>query len=306
MKGGPFQSILRRIAMCEFCIQHGEGKQWYLQMKNYSQEILDAALTAEETEAVGYKTRREWVNNFTKWFVVPAYRGRNPEPPKPKDSPFNEVVYDIPPTQEQILAQSKIEHFAQVVPIEDVEKILRMTDSITRMPCGCRYSATGLTDQRYCFGLGIDVLQILGQYPDSSASLEVMGKDEAMKLIRKFDEEGLMHSVWTGVTPFVIGVCNCDVDCGAYRGYIKNRGLPKFFHAEYICQVDPDQCTGCKECMSQCQFGAQFYSSSMGKVSIAPELCFGCGVCRVACPQNAISLIPRAKSPEAAIIWLRG
>jgi len=291
--------------MCEFCIQHGEGKQWYLQMKNYSQEILNTALSGEETEAVGFKTRREWVHNFTKWFVVPAYRGRYPEPPKPKDGPFNEVEYDAPPTREQILAHGKIEHFGQVVPIEDVEKILGMTDSITRMPCGCRYNATGLTDQRYCFGLGSDVLHILGQYPDSSASLEVMGKEEAMKFMRKFDEEGLMHSVWTGVTPFVIGVCNCDVDCGAYRGYIKNRGLPNFFHAEYICQVDPDQCTGCKECMSQCQFGAQFYSSSMGKVSIAPELCFGCGVCRVACPQNAISLIPRAKSSEAANIWLR-
>jgi MinD superfamily P-loop ATPase len=101
-------------------------------------------------------------------------------------------------------------------------------------------------------------------------------------------------------------VCNCDGDCEAYRGYIKERGIPNFFHAEYICQVDPDQCTGCKECMSQCQFGAQFYSSAMGKVSIAPELCFGCGVCRVACPQNAISLIPRAESPQAANIWLKG
>ncbi len=31
--------------MCEFCIQHGEGKQWYLQMKNYSNELLHAPLT---------------------------------------------------------------------------------------------------------------------------------------------------------------------------------------------------------------------------------------------------------------------
>jgi len=292
--------------MCEFCIQHGEGKQWYLQMKNYSQEILNAQLTAEQTEAVGFKTRREWVENFTKWFVVPAYRGKFPEDPKPKNGALKAEANSTPPNKEQILTQSKIEHFGQVVPIEDVEKILGMADSITRMPCGCRYKITGLTDQRYCFGLGFDVRNILGQYPDSSASLEVLGKDEALKIIRKFDEEGLMHSVWTGVTPFVIGVCNCDADCGAYRGYIRNRGVPDFFHAEYICQVDPDQCTGCKECMSQCQFGAQFYSSAQGKVSISPELCFGCGVCRAACPQNAISLTLRSESPEAANIWLRG
>ncbi|OGN98777.1 MAG: hypothetical protein A2Z71_00380, partial [Chloroflexi bacterium RBG_13_50_21] len=201
--------------------------------------------------------------------------------------------------------QYKIEHFGQVIPIEDVEKIFGMVDSITRMPCNCRYYNTGLTDQRYCFGLGVDVQHMLGQYPDSSASLEVLGKYEALKIIRKFDEEGLMHSVWTGVTPYVIGVCNCDGDCGAYRGYIKNKGIPSFFRAEYICQVDLDRCNGCKECMSQCQFGAQFYSSAQGKMSIAPELCFGCGVCRAACPQNAIALIPRAESPAAANIWLR-
>lgn len=26
--------------MCEFCVQHGEGKKWYLLMKNYSEELF--------------------------------------------------------------------------------------------------------------------------------------------------------------------------------------------------------------------------------------------------------------------------
>lgn len=288
--------------MCEFCIQHGEGKQWYLQMKNYSNELLHTPLTPEQKEVVGYGIRQEWLDDFVKWTIIPASGGKPPEDPHSDAGTSEEPA--APPSEEQILTQRKIEHFGQVIPIEDVEKVLGIVDSITRMPCGCRYYNTGLTNQRYCFGLGVDVGHMLGQYPDSSASLEVLGKEEALKIIHKFDEEGLMHSVWCGVTPYVIGLCNCDGDCGAYRGYIKNRGVPSFFRAEYICQVEPDQCTGCKECMSQCQFGAQFYSSVLGKVYISPEHCFGCGVCRVACPQGAISLIPRAESPEAANIWL--
>jgi ferredoxin len=302
--GGSFQVSLRRSAMCEFCIQHGEGKQWYLQMKNYSDELLHTPLTHEQKEAIGFNTRYDWIDSFVKCFVVPAYRGRLPEDIQYID----EISSEIPSkarSKEQVLTQNKIEHFGQVIPIEDVERIFRVADSITRMPCGCRYENTGLTNQRYCFGLGVDVQHMLGLYPDSSTSLEVLGKEDALKLIRNFDEEGLMHSVWTGVTPYVIGVCNCDGDCGAYRGYITNRGVPTFFRAEYICQVDPDQCNGCKECMSQCQFGAQLYSSAQGKVTISPELCFGCGVCRVACPQNAISLIAREESPIAASTWLR-
>jgi NAD-dependent dihydropyrimidine dehydrogenase PreA subunit len=306
MAGGSFQPSQRRIAMCEFCIQHGEGKQWYLQMKNYSTELLHASLTPEQIKDVGFKYRNEWVDDFIRWFVIPGYGGKNSESTQSQDGASAGEIPGVLPGEEQILAQRKIEHFGQVLPIEDVEKVLGMSDSITRMPCGCRYIHTGLTDQRYCFGLGVDVHHMLGKYPDSSASLEVLGKEEALQIIRKFDEEGLMHSVWSGVTPYVIGLCNCDMDCGAYQGYIKNRGIPTFFRAEYICQVDPDQCNGCKECMSQCQFGAQFYSSARGKVFISPELCFGCGVCRATCPQNAISLISRVESPEAANTWLRG
>ena len=26
--------------MCEFCLQHGEGKKWYLQAKNYADDLL--------------------------------------------------------------------------------------------------------------------------------------------------------------------------------------------------------------------------------------------------------------------------
>jgi hypothetical protein len=32
----------------------------------------------------------------------------------------------------------------------------------------------------------------------------------------------------------------------------KNRGLPTLSRAEYICQVDIDQCNGCRECMNLC------------------------------------------------------
>lgn len=209
-----------------------------------------------------------------------------------------------PPERDELLAERKAEHFGQVLPIEDVEQVLDLASSITRMPCGCRYLTTGKTDRRYCFGLGIDRLGILGDYPDAASSLEVLSRDEAKRIFREYDREGLIHSVWTGVKPFVLGVCNCDRDCGAYRDYIEMRGAPHFFRAEYVCEVDWDVCTGCKACMSQCQFGAQFYSSAMGKVHIDPARCFGCGVCRAECPGDAIRLVPRAAHAQVADLWL--
>ena len=26
--------------MCDFCVQHGEGKKWYVQAKNYAEDLL--------------------------------------------------------------------------------------------------------------------------------------------------------------------------------------------------------------------------------------------------------------------------
>jgi len=279
--------------MCEFCTKHGEGKKWYLQMKNYVDELLHEELSSTQKDIVKATTRLEWNNRFWENFVMPAISGVSKAGDElPDVSPSTEPP-EVQPSEDEIVAHRKVEHFGQVLPIEDVEEVIDMVDSITRMPCGCRFISTGKTDKRYCFGLGVDKWGTLGKFPDAASSLEVLNKEEAKRIFREYDEEGLMHSIWTGVTPYIIGVCNCDRDCMAYKLYIEKGGVPHFFRAEYICQIDWDLCTGCKSCMSQCQFGAQFYSSALSKVYIDPTRCFGCGVCRAVCPNEAITLNPK-------------
>ena len=280
-----------------------KGKIWYLQMKNYAAELDHQELSPNQKEITGAPTRYQWHQDFWQYFVLPAITGVDYQPESAQEAQTSET--DSRPTlsEAEIIGRRKVEHFGQVLPIEDVEKVIEMVDSITRMPCGCRFQTTGKTDKRYCFGFGIDCWGFLGKYPEAAVSLEVLEKKEARKIFRQFDDEGLIHTIWTGVTPYVVGMCNCDRDCGAYKGYIEMRGAPNFFRAETICQVDWDQCVGCKECMRQCQFGAQFYSSALGKVYIDPRRCFGCGVCRAACAYDAIATIPRKENREAADLW---
>jgi ferredoxin len=274
-------------------------------MKNYSEILLHEELSASQKDIVGATTRIEWIQRAFGDSVMPAISGVPKTQDESQAAPPSAESPAVQPSEDEIVARLKVERFAQVLPIEDVEQVIDRVDSITRLPCGCRFITTGKTDQRYCFGLGLDKTGILGKFPDAASSLEVLDKEEAKRIFHRYDEEGLVHSIWTYMPPYISSLCNCDRDCLPYNEYIVKGGVPRFFRAEYVCQVDWDLCTGCKSCMSQCQFGAQFYSSALSKVYIDPTRCFGCGVCRAACPNDAIMSIPRQEHPEAANVWLR-
>jgi ferredoxin len=265
--------------MCEFCTQHGEGKKWYLAMGNYSRELL-----ADKSRA---KFLEEAITNSEKKFgkrlaLMDKIRDKTP------------FVYRF--IRRMAIRQQKIDHFGQVVPIEDLEQIVDMADSIVRLPCICRYLTTG-REARYCFGFGHHSDSFLYGYPDFSNSLEVMEKAEVKNLIRSFDRQGLVHSVWTFKTPYIGGICNCDQDCGAYRTQVKSNLLQVMFRAEYVGSVDWTLCNGCKSCQKQCQFGAILYSYSTKRASIDMMKCYGCGVCRAVCEPGAIILKPRSNYP---------
>lgn len=285
--------------MCEYCKEHGEGKKWYLQMKNYSDELFYQELSNTQKEIAGVNTRTERRLRFFEKDVMPAITGVIAQQYQVKDESESKIKL----SKGEIAKRRKVD-FGQVLPIEDVELVINLADSITRFPCGCRFITTGKTDKRYCFGLGIDKQGVLGKFPDAASSLEILSKKEVKKIIREYDNEGLIHTVWTCIAPYVGILCNCDRDCREYKGYIEKGGLPAFFRAEYVCQVDPEKCKGCRSCMKQCQFGSQFYSSLLSRVYINPTRCFGCGVCRAACPNDAINLMPREKVPEVANLWL--
>jgi ferredoxin len=268
--------------MCEFCTQHGEGKKWYLTMENYSIELLDQ------------KDRRKYAAEFLNGFHtrVPASLQQLD---KLRRTPLMKLAKPV------LTHVQKQDHYGQVVPMEDVEKIFEMVQGAVRLPCVCRRVTTGNMNARYCYGLTMD-RQLMDSL-DDSFSLDLLTKEEALESIRKLDREGLVHSVWTFRTPFIGGLCNCDQDCMAYRITHARRDYPVMFRAEWVAEVSADSCNGCRLCMRQCQYGAIRYSSNNKKVIIDPTACYGCGVCRAVCKKDAITLLPRESVKEAAAVW---
>jgi ferredoxin len=281
--------------MCEFCLKHGEGKKWYLQASNYSDELMSDI------------RRRRKITEFLS----------NPERLKRNVDLLNRI--EKTPTFIKnmigriITKRQKKSHFGQVVPIEEIEKIFGFVCSIVRVACICRYATLG-QEKRYCYAVsmspnggelsniirGLDNSFLSG--PDTSG-LEVLTKEEALASFRDHERQGLCHTVWTFESPFIGGVCNCDrSDCLAMRCTVTH-SVPIMFRAEYVAEVKPDVCIGCRECMRVCQFGAIVYSASTGKVAIDQRRCYGCGICRSMCDKNAILLNDRNKVPVAANLW---
>lgn len=270
--------------MCEFCIKHGEGKKWYEVMQNYSRELY------------AQNNREHYIKNFLNNIHL-SFRHMGILN-KTRKVP---LVYQF--IRRMATRSMKQNHFGQVVPLEDVEMIIDMVQSVTRVPCICRGLTRGSSNARYCFAIGIDPVGFLGAYPDLKDSLETLTTEEAKKLIRKFDQEGLVHSIWTFKTPFIGGLCNCDHDCLAYRIQVAADLFQVMFKSEYVAIIDTGQCTGCRGCQKLCQFGSIEYSSLNSKCIINTMKCYGCGVCRNVCPKKAIVLMDRNGLSELAEVW---
>ncbi len=274
--------------MCEFCTQHGEGKKWYLQAKNYSEELLN-------------EQRKQFMEEFFGDFehvigdsaaALDRLVGANPE-----------AARRLFPA---IVEERKKEHWGQVVPVEEIEQILDMSLSVVRVPCVCRSMLRGFREARYCFGItsagDTASAMPLSDYPDYR-DLEVLDTDEAKKAIRKLDREGLVHSVWTFISPYIGGICNCSVnECMALKTRTR-LGLQTVFKAEYVARVDWENCNGCRNCMKVCNFGAISYSAYSRKCSVNQLQCYGCGVCRALCHRDAIALVERAAVPALVSEW---
>lgn len=282
--------------MCDFCHKHGEGKKWYLNASNYAEDLMSDL------------RRRRFITHFFE------------SPERLRKGERALTALDILPdflwksVRAKITDRMQVSHFGQVVPIEDVERILAMTTSVVRLACICRHASFG-KEQRYCFGLsmapdGGEIAKLLREIDASylvgpeTGGLEAMAKTEALAHMRQAESEGNCHTVWTFLTPFLAGVCNCSLPgCYAMTTTVKHKS-PVFFRGEYVAAVDPDKCSGCGQCVKLCPFDAFTPWMKKAKAAVDPRRCYGCGICRSACARGAIALGDRAAVPEAANVWL--
>jgi len=132
---------------------------------------------------------------------------------------------------------------------------------------------------------------------ERSPSPNDISQDEALAILDRTEEIGLVHTVSNVMKGFGY-ICNCcGCCCGILRG-ITDWGIKNSVaHANYYAVINPDECLGCGTCIQRCQVHA--ISEKDGVAAVEPEQCIGCGLCATGCPNGVAKLL---RKPDAEVV----
>ena len=194
-----------------------------------------------------------------------------------------------------IPVNAKIDGQHQVHSYEDVRLILEKAKAFQLQDCICRKEAAlrgrpCKHSVEVCLGLSTHE----GGF-DKYSPGRLISREEALEVITKAEEEGLVHTTYN-VKSGHLYVCNCcSCCCGILLGM-------KYFNAPYlmaksnfVAAIDQEECAACGVCADErCPMKA--IAEEEGSYHVLPERCIGCGACTGTCPTGAISLMRKPES----------
>lgn len=191
---------------------------------------------------------------------------------------------------------SAVDLTADVATYNNVRDLIKEKDFISVQECICRKEQALLDNEcdypkEICIGFG----DFARYYVDNSMGRQI-NLEETNRLLDKAEEAGLVLRPTNSQD--VDGICCCCSCCCPSLRFAKMMERPiDLVNTPYISRVNPEQCTGCEECVERCPMDAIRMENEQS--IIFDTRCIGCGVCIPACPDEAISLElrPDAETP---------
>ena len=175
-----------------------------------------------------------------------------------------------------------IDPASRILAYDDVVKIIENAKTLSVTKCSCRV-IDGACGKPLEVCMQVDRA---AEYNIERGTGRTLSKNEAMEIVKKCEEEGLVHVVDNRQ---VVGhvICNCCKDCCLNWSIMKG---PKKWVApsRFTAIVDTDTCTGCEACLERCFFDAIAVNDDLA--TIDAEKCLGCGLCTISCPTEALKL----------------
>lgn len=191
--------------------------------------------------------------------------------------------------------EESITHELNVANYDDLSAILEeLKGPFASVNCVCR-QGMALIDKPckntsrmdVCMGVG-DFAQL---YIDEGWAKEV-SKDEALEILKKNQEEGMIIQPGNALKPdFICSCCTCC--CEGLQGLKMLPNPADFVTTNHFAVVDPDLCDACETCIDICQMDA--ITMTNGTSEIIKQRCIGCGNCVAKCPSEALTLQKKEK-----------
>jgi ferredoxin len=179
-----------------------------------------------------------------------------------------------------------------VYPFHMMEEVIRKARLIAVAHCPCRIAFR-------LAGRGCDhptevcmKFNDMARYVLDKGLAKEISKEEAMEIVRKTEEAGLVHFV-DNAEGEVQHNCNC-CGCACWNvGSIRRRKIPRdvLMATYFLRTTDEGLCTGCGECADICPVQAVKLDGGLPVVDEA--WCIGCGVCAKVCATGAVQIMIR-------------
>ena len=181
----------------------------------------------------------------------------------------------------------------EVATYDDAYEILKKEEMIAVADCSCR--AQRKVFDKACDSLLETCIMVgpMAQYYLENKMGREITLEEAMEIIAKSREQGLVTQTQSTTRPFMI--CNCCKCCCGFLGAVRRMPNPaSLVVSNYYAVVDPETCIGCGTCIDICQTQAiTLDENNIARVDI--NRCIGCGLCEPVCPEEARSLVLKTK-----------
>ncbi len=188
----------------------------------------------------------------------------------------------LPSFMRVIPIHENIETKNEVLPFEECRKLIDNSTTLAVVNCPCR------TSQKNCDSPVENCIQINrgAEYALDRGHGRAITKDEALDILRKAEDAGLVHL--TENREYGNAICNCCECCCEMFRLAKSSAKEWILSpSRYRAAVDAEECTSCEACVEMCPV----HAITMGDVAVIDEkLCIGCGLCASRCPADAITL----------------
>lgn len=169
-----------------------------------------------------------------------------------------------------------------ILPTEQVVSIINEAELIALQNCVCR------SHYKRCNN-PLDVCLLLGDFGRKfieKGEAREIAKDEALAVIKRANEHGLVHLSLYRPDRLLFALCSCcSCCCHDLQLMLEFDQEHLIVHSDFIAETNMDECIHCGACIDRCVFGARIFKDD--ELVYDANACYGCGLCVTTCPTGA-------------------